>query len=172
MINPQFHHLLPVDFDDQSRVWIYQSNRLLTLSEVVQAEERMTAFVTEWTSHGAAVKGFGTIFYGQFIVLIADESGHGVSGCSTDSSVRFMKELERNLGILLFDRTSLAFVVKDAVQLLPLSQFNYAWQHAFISPDTLYFDNTVQTLSELRSRWLIPVHSSWLMRKLELDRNG
>jgi hypothetical protein len=50
--------------------------------------------------------------------------------------------------------------------MLPLNQFSYAAENAFIDGDTLYFNNTVLTIGELRSKWLIPIKQSWLARKL------
>jgi len=66
----------------------------------------------------------------------------------------------------LFDRQSLAFVVKDKVQLLPYTQLAYAVENGFIGPDTLYFNNTVQTKSELENNWIIPVKNSWLKNRV------
>ena len=60
------------------------------------------------------------------IVLIADETDATVSGCSTDKSVHFIQSIEQGYGVQLMDRTTLAFVVKDKLQLLPLPQLNYA----------------------------------------------
>ena len=101
---PECTHLVPEDFHESSRVWIYQSNRLLTMSEALHLEERLQGFIDSWKSHGTPVKGFGTLFFGQFLILMADETASGVSGCSTDSSVRFVKEIETLFGIHLFDR--------------------------------------------------------------------
>jgi len=163
-----YKHLLPADFDNDSRVWIYQSSRLLSLREVLQAEEILEHFVKNWKSHGAPVKGFGTLFFGQFLVLMADERATGVSGCSTDSSVRLVKELEQLFHISLFDRQSLAFLVKDKVELLPLNQVQYAVDRGFLTGDTLYFNNLVSTKTELEEQWLIPLKDSWLQKKVQL----
>jgi hypothetical protein len=35
---------------------------------------------------------------------MADETATGVSGCSTDSSVRLIKEIEKIFGVNMFDR--------------------------------------------------------------------
>lgn len=161
-MNTEYRELLPEGFDENSRVWIYQSNRLFTLGEAFQIEDILKAFVNSWNSHGIPVKGYANLFFGQFIVLIADERGHGVSGCSTDSSVRMIKEIERTFNVTLFDRLLLAFLVKERVQIIPMSQFAYAMQNNFIEPSCLYFNNTVQTLGELKQNWLIPVRNSWL----------
>src|SRR5579871_2394149 len=115
-MNLNYKELLPADFANDSRVWIYQSNRLFTMSEALQIEELLETFATNWKSHGTPVKGYGNLFFGQFIVLMADETATGVSGCSTDSSVRLIKQIETVFHIHLFDRLSLAFIVKEKIQ--------------------------------------------------------
>ncbi|MBB1287216.1 hypothetical protein HRH25_22760 [Flavisolibacter sp. BT320] len=167
-MNLDYKHLLPESFADKSRVWIYQSNRVLSLSEALEAEELINQFAEEWKSHGADVDAFGNLFFGQFVVLMADETRAGVSGCSTDSSVRFIKALGEKFGVDFFNRTNLAFVVKDKIQVLPMNQLAYAVQNGFVTGETLYFNNLVQTKAELENDWIIPVQSSWLGKKLSL----
>lgn len=163
----EFKYLLDGNFHPDSRVWIYQSNRLFGMGEALNVEERLHAFVRNWQSHGAPIKGAAYLFFGQFIILMADETTTGVSGCSTDNSVRFIREIEKEFGVTLFDRTSLAFVIKDKVQLLPLSQLEYAADNGFINENTLYFNNTVLTKKELEESWIIPAGESWLAKKLK-----
>ncbi|HET9056002.1 MAG TPA: hypothetical protein VFN30_04055 [Chitinophagaceae bacterium] len=165
-MNLFYKHLLPFDFSADSRVWIYQCSRLFTMSEALQVEELLENFVKNWKSHGDDVKGAAYLFFGQFIVLMADEEATGVSGCSTDSSVRLIKEIENLFKVNLFDRQTLAFILNDKIQLLPLSQINYAIENNFISADTLYFNNTVLTKKELETNWIIPVKTSWLRNRL------
>jgi hypothetical protein len=165
-MNLEYAHLLPADFAPDSRVWIYQSSRLFFMSEAIQIEDLLNDFIAKWNSHGTPVKGFGTLFFGQFIILMADENATGVSGCSTDSSVHLMKEIEKLYNVSLFDRQNLAFVIKDKIQLLPLNQLQYAYDNEFINADTLYFNNLVQTKTELQTNWLIPVKESWFSTKI------
>ena len=150
-MNLNYKELLPEDFTADSRVWIYQSNRLFTMSEVLQIEDLLNEFVKKWNSHGTPVKGFATVFFGQFIILMADETASGVSGCSTDGSARLIKEIEKKFSVNLFDRQLLAFIIKDKIQLLPLSQLNYAVENNFIDESTLYFNNTVPDKNELEN---------------------
>lgn len=159
---------IPADFNDDSRVWIYQSSRLFLLSEVFEIEKLLENFVDSWQSHGTPVKGYANLFYGQFILLMADETATGVSGCSTDSSVRVIKAIEQQFNVQLFDRQNLAFLIKDKVQLLPLSQLQYAADNNFITANTLYFNNTVLTKKELVSNWMIPIEKSWLVKRINL----
>jgi hypothetical protein len=168
-MNLNYKHLLPEEFDPSSRVWLYQSSRLFMLSEALEIEHMLSQFTDQWNSHGTPVKGYGNMFFGQFIVLMADETATGVSGCSTDSSVRLIKQIESRFNVSMFDRQMLAFIIKDKLQLLPMSQLNYAVENNFIGPDTLYFNNTVQTKAELENNWIIPVKDSWLAKRLPLS---
>ena len=168
-MNLNYHQLVPSTFHDHSRVWVYQSNRLFTLAEALQIEDLLKEFVSGWVSHGTPVKGYANLFFGQFIMLMADETATGVSGCSTDSSVRLMKDIEQLFRVQLFDRQALAFIVKERVQVIPLTQLKYAIDHQFINAETLYFNNLVQTKEEFLNKWLIPVKDSWLAKKVSLE---
>jgi len=165
-MNFEFKHLLNEDFHPASKVWVYQSSRLFTMSEALQIEEMINQFAQNWVSHGIPVKGAAHLFFGKFVVLIADESATGVSGCSTDSSVRLIKEIEKIFGVNMFDRLALAFIDKDKVQILPMPQLKYAVEQGFITADTLFFNNVVLTKEELENNWIIPVKDSWLAKKI------
>jgi len=166
-MNINFQEQIPTEFHDTSRVWVYQSSRLFFLSEALEIETILEQFVETWKSHGANVKGYANLFFGQFIVLMADETATGVSGCSTDSSVRVIKEIEQKFSVQLFERQTLAFIIKEKVQLLPMSQINYAIENNFINADTLYFNNTIETKEELLNNWIIPVKESWLAKRYQ-----
>jgi len=168
-MNLEYKNLLDESFSSDSRVWIYQSSRLFTLNEALAIEDLLNDFTDKWLSHGTPVKGAGYLFFGQFIIFMADEKATGVSGCSTDSSVRLIKDIEQRFGVNMFDRTTLAFVVKDKVQLLPLSQLQYAFDNRFIDSHTLYFNNLVQTKVELENNWLIPIKDSWLSKRITVN---
>lgn len=162
--------LIPEDFDHSSRVWIYQSNRLLTLSEAIQSEEILENFIQNWQSHGTPVKGYANLLFGQFVIIMADETNAGVSGCSTDGSVRVMKQLEERFGVTMFDRQLLAFFVKDKIQMLPLAQLQYAVENGFINAHTTYFNNLVVTKMDLIEKWQVPVKNSWLAGRIKFPQ--
>jgi hypothetical protein len=167
-MNLEYQHLLPKDFAPASRVWLYQSSRMLTMSEALAAEDQLNAFCENWNAHGAGVKGYGNLLFGRFLVLMADETAIQVSGCSTDSSVRFVKNLGEAFNVDFFNRQHLAFVVKDKIEVLPMNQLAYAFDNGFLSGDTLYFNNLVSTRQELEQNWIIPIKNSWLAQRLKL----
>jgi hypothetical protein len=167
-----FKEHIPTDFNDNSRVWIYQSSRLFFISEALQMEDMLNEFAANWKSHGAPVKGYANLLFGHFIILMADETATGVSGCSTDSSVHLIKSIEEKFKVQIFDRQNLAFIVKDKIQLLPLSQLEYAVENNFINAGTLYFNNTVLSKKELLEKWIVPVSDSWLSKRLSFSKKA
>ena len=166
-MNFEYKHLLPEEFNDNSRVWIYQSNRLFSLSEALHIEDMLNDLVANWKSHGTPVKAYANLFFGQFIILMADDAATGVSGCSIDSSVRMIQQIEKEFKVEMFNWQNLAFVIKDKVQIIPRQQFNYALENNFITTDTLFFNSVVGTKKELEENWLIPVSKSWLKTKIK-----
>lgn len=161
-----YQHLIPNDFDSSSKVWIYQSSRLFTVSEALQIEQILEDYTVSWQSHGAPVKGYANLLFGQFIVLMADETNTTIGGCSMDTSVHMIQEIEKLYKVNMFDRQTLAFVVKDKIQLLPLSQINYGMENGFLSMDSLYFNNLVSTKDELLNKWMVPIKDSWLASRI------
>ena len=162
----EYKHLIPEDFADSSRVWVYQCNRGFFIGEALQIEPMLYDFVESWNSHGTPVKGYANLLFGQFIVLMADETAAGVSGCSTDSSVRLIKQIEETFKVDMFNRQNLAFLVKEKIQTVPFAQLAYAYENGFISNDTIYFNNLVATKKSLLEQWMVPVKDSWLMQRL------
>ncbi len=163
-----YQQLLPQNFSNAAKVWIYQCNRIFNLREALQIEELLETFIATWKSHGTPVQGFGNLFFGQFIVLIADETNTNVSGCSTDSSVHFIKEVESIFKVNLMDRLNLAFIIKNKIEPLPMAQLQYAFVNKFITEKTIYFNNTIFTLSDLKTKWQLPIAESWLQNKLKI----
>ena len=169
-MNFNYKHLLDNNFHSDSRLWVYQSGRRFTINEALEIEELLKEFTGSWHSHGVKVKGAAYLFFGQFIILMADETATGISGCSTDSSVRLIKDIEQKFRVNMFERTALAFIVKEKIEILPLSQLQYAIENGFISGDTLYFNNLVQTKEELHNNWIIPAKESWLAKKISFTK--
>jgi hypothetical protein len=162
----KFEHLLPAGFSPASRVWVYQCTRSFTPAETTGITDRLGAFTNSWLSHGSPVKGAAVVLPEGFILLLADETATGVSGCSTDSSVRIIREIENTYQISLFDRQLLAFYINNEVARFPLAHLTTLLADNRVNEHTLYFNNMVQTLAELRTEWLAPAGKSWLAAKM------
>lgn len=157
---------LPDDFAPDSRVWVYQSNRAFSDQEIIEIEQLLNNFVDSWASHGVKVKGYATVLFNHFIIFIADETASGVSGCSTDSSVRIIKDIENKYQTDLFNRQLLAFIIQDKLELILLSALNDLFENGILSPDSIYFNNTILSKKELEISWIITLKNSWLSNKI------
>lgn len=164
-----FQKHLPSHFDPGSRVWIYQSSRRFSLQEAFELEDMLNEFLQNWKSHGHPVTGYANLLFGQFIIIMADERATGVSGCSTDSSVKLIKSIEQKFKVDMFNRLMLAFIVKDKIEVIPMAQLRHAIENNFINEDTLHFNNTVLTKKELEEKWITPIKISWLYKELKLS---
>lgn len=165
-MNKEFKKFIPEKFKDNSRVWVYQSSKAFTTKEALEIMERLQEFSKQWHSHGDSVDNFIHLFFDRFIVLMADESNIMVSGCSTDSSIKFLKNLEKDYHVQLFNRQILAFIVDQKIITVPLEKVNQAIESEMINGDTLYFNNTILTKKDLLNKWIIPVKESWLAGRI------
>ena len=129
----EYSNLIPADFQPNSKVWIYQSSRLFSISEAFEIEDKLTSYLANWKTHGTPVKGYANLFFGQFIVIMADESAAHVGGCSTDTLFRMIQDLELHYKVSLLNRMSLAFLIKDKVQVLPMSQIKHGIENAEVA---------------------------------------
>jgi hypothetical protein len=168
MFNNALENIVPAEFSDNARVWIYQSSRPFIEKEEIEINEQLYQFYSQWLSHGDKVNGWAKLLYRQFVVVIADEDEVSVSGCSTDSSVRVIKSLERQYSVNFFDRMMLTFLVKDKAEMLPYNQVQYALDKGYINDSTVLFNNTVTTKKELLKSWQIPLKDSWLAERVTL----
>ena len=150
-----------MEFSSHSRVWVYQADRKLTADEVVQIQQHLNNFTTGWTAHNNQLKAKAEIRYDRFLVLIVDESQAGASGCSIDKSVNFMKQLEQQFGINLFDRFNLAYRDGEEVVSVPRQQFEELLKQGTINTETIVFNNLAQNVTELETKWEVPFKDSW-----------
>lgn len=160
--------IIPAEFADNARVWIYQSSRPFIEKEENEINEQLYQFYSQWQSHGDPVTGWARLLFRQFIVIIADETDIQVSGCSTDASVRIVKSIERQYSVNMFDRMTLTFLVNEKAEMLPFNQVQYAIDKDYINQNTLFFNNIASTKKELMEGWLVPLKDSWLGERVNL----
>lgn len=145
----------------QSKVWVYQSERPITDSEVNIISSTLEAFTQQWMVHGQPLNASFDIRYRQFIILAAHDTA---SGCSIDSSVRVMKTLGERLSIDFFRRNLIAFLKDEQVFTLELGTLKKSAAAAEFNESTMVFNNAVSTLAELENTWIAPAGSTWLKR--------
>lgn len=144
--------MIPFDqLEDKTKVWSYQADRLLTDTEVQWINEQLNPFLEEWAAHGTKLKAYGEVMNHAHLVLAVDESAHNASGCSIDSSVRFIKQLEKELGISFFNRLKMLTWADNQ-----FTYVNYS-DLSSLPEDTIVFNNTISTMEEFKNSWKLPV---------------
>lgn len=150
-----------MNFSENSRIWVYQSNRELNDFEVKSIETILDKFTIAWTAHNHQLKAKAIVRYNRFIILVVDESQAGASGCSIDKSINMMKLLEQEFNINLFDRFNIAYRTVDGISSVGRTEFEELIKKGTVTPETIVFNNLVSTLADLETKWEVPFKDSW-----------
>ncbi|MFL0684470.1 hypothetical protein CLV31_11923 [Algoriphagus aquaeductus] len=145
-----------------SRVWIYQAERILTEKEIEIVKQRLTRFCEGWNTHGNGMPTSFDIFEQQILVLAVDESGLGASGCSIDSSVKVLKELESMLGVNLTDQGKVSVRNSSGdLKVFPALGLKSKVQAGELTLEQEVINPLIRTKADLHQLWQ-PVRNSWL----------
>jgi len=158
-----------VDFKnlpDESKIWIYQSNRKFSQEEVTNISLKVAEFLVQWTAHGAKLEAGFEIKYNRFIVLGLNQANASASGCSIDTSVHFIQSLENELGVELMDKMNVTFYNGQFIAHKTLADFKKMAKNRSVSPNTVVFNNLVNTKAEYLEHWEVPAKDSWHSRFL------
>jgi len=154
------------ELPEDARIWVYQSNRPFTEEELEKIKPELDEFITQWTVHGADLKASYEVFYRRFIVIGIDQDVAAASGCSIDSSVRFIQHLEKVYNVDLLDKMNVTFRQGEYLAYKPLVEFKKMVKARSVSPKTIVFNNLVNTKGELKDYWEVPIKESWHKRFL------
>ncbi len=147
-----------------SRVWVYQADRAFTPAESAQISQDIKTFVSQWLAHKAKVIGDGALLHDRFVILAADEEKLQVSGCSIDSTVRFIKDLGARYNVNFFDRFYTTYIKDGQMIGTDFESFKKQVAEGKINDDTLVFNNLISTIDALHSEWQVPLAKSWQKR--------
>jgi len=156
-----------VPFDnlpEESRIWIYQSNRKFSDEEVSEIEKLLEEFLNSWSAHGSALEASFTIKYSRFIIIAINQEVHQATGCSIDSSVAFIQSLEQKYGVDLLDKMNVSFKQGEFITYKPLLDFKKLAKDRSVSENTIVFNNLVNTIAEMKESWEVPASDSWHSR--------
>ena len=108
---------------DTARVWIYQANRSFTEAELEAIKEKLATFIEQWTAHGADLKASFDIKYKRFITIGLDQQLNAATGCSIDTSVHFIQQLEKEYEVDLMDKMNVSYKQGEFVAYKTLVDF-------------------------------------------------
>jgi len=157
--------LIPFDqLPENSRVWIYPSDRAFDEVESKSIQKKTEDFITQWTAHGTDLQAGVDLPYNRFIVLGLNESVQSASGCSIDASVHFIQSLEREYSLSLMDRMNVTYRDKHSILHTPLKEFRTLAKKKQLTLDVTVFNNLVLNKMEYDTLWEVPASASWHAR--------
>jgi hypothetical protein len=148
---------------DHSRVWVYQSDRKFTQVEKEEISEKLKQFCAQWNTHGNMMPTSFDIRYDQVIILAVDESQLGASGCSIDSSVRTLREIEQCFDINILDQGKVSFLSNPgSLEVSNLMGIKSKVTEGILQAETIVLNPVVSKKSDLDNNWLIKAKEIWL----------
>ena len=156
-----------VEFDtlpEESRIWIYQSNRKFSDEEIAEIETSLKQFLENWAAHGSGLEASYQLKYNRFIVIAINQVTQAATGCSIDESVQFIQSLESKYGVDLLDKMNVTFKQGEHITHKPLIEFKKLAKDKSVSANTVVFNNLVNTVGEYQEFWEVPASESWHSR--------
>ena len=156
-----------VDFKtmpDDSRIWIYQSNRDFNESEIGVINDKTISFLDNWQAHGKDLECSYSIIDKRFIVIAVNESVNPIGGCSIDFSLQLIKDISNTIGIDLLNRLIVNCKLDNRIESLSLSDLKNKIKDGDFSPETIIFNTAINSKSELLNNFEIDIRSSWLSK--------
>jgi len=153
-----------VDFNtlpEESRIWIYQSNRKFSEEELAEIEGSMKNFIEEWSAHGSGLHASFVTKYNRFIIIAIDQALQPATGCSIDASVTFIQSLEKKYEVDLLDKMNVTFKLGEHIAYKTLIDFKKMAKEKAVSENTVVFNNLVNTIGEWQDFWEVPAKESW-----------
>lgn len=149
---------------ENSRVWVYQADHKFSDIEQKTVRDRMTRFCEGWNTHGNLMPTSFELVENQILILAVDESNLGASGCSIDSSVRTLRELENLLQTNLTDQGKISLKKPSGeLKVIPGLGVKARVTSGEIDLETEVINPMIRIKADLKNLWQ-PVRNSWLNR--------
>jgi hypothetical protein len=140
---------------------LYPASRALDDAEAMSLLAELRAFLGGWASHGAPVRGVGTVLENRFVVVAHDLDE--IAGCSRDALLFFMNNAGAARGVTWTGGSRIFY--RDAsgvVADVDRPGFRTLAASGTVTPDTVVFDTTARTTDAfLDGRFALPARDSW-----------
>lgn len=154
-----------VDFkflSDSSKLWVFQSDKIISPSNQKILINEISPFLTDWSSHGAEIKSSFEIRYDLFLIISVDEEINSASGCSIDKLTNFIIQISDEIGVDFFNRLNVAYKSDyEKINLRSLSDFKTLIAEGKINEESIVFNNLIKTKKDYIEQWEVQLKNSW-----------
>jgi hypothetical protein len=152
------------DLPEDSKIWIYPSNRKFSDDEMTEIDQDIKTFVENWSAHGTGLEASYLLKYNRFIIFAVNQEVQQATGCSIDSSVAFIQSLEQKYGVDLLDKMNVTFKNGEHIAHKSLIDFKRMAKEKAVTANTIVFNNLVNSIEEFNENWEVPAGESWHSR--------
>lgn len=149
---------------EDSRIWIYQSNRKFSDAEFAEIENSLQSFLEQWAAHGTSLESSYLLKYNRFIIIAVNQEVQAATGCSIDASVEFIQALEQKYTVDLLDKMNVTFKLGEHIAHKTLIDFKKMVKDKAVTENTVVFNNLVNTIEEFNESWEVTAMDSWHSR--------
>ena len=149
---------------EESKIWIYQSNRKFSDIEFSEIEIDLKSFLDQWAAHGTSLESSYLLKYNRFIIIAVNQDVQAATGCSIDSSVEFIQCLEKKYNVDLLDKMNVTFKLGEHIAHKPLIDFKKMVKDKAVTENTIVFNNLVNNIEEFNESWEVSAVDSWHSR--------
>ncbi|MEN8187904.1 MAG: ABC transporter ATPase [Bacteroidota bacterium] len=143
--------------EDNSKVYIFPSDRKLYPDEIPVLSEKITDFLEDLSE----VDSFFEIKYQRFIIiLVSGKTPLSVS--QNEALVLLMFSFEKELNLSLIDKVKVFFKQGKYVQCKEVPDFKKLIKNRGVSKNTIVFNNFIHSKSEYDCCWEVPASESWI----------
>ncbi|MFC2127754.1 ABC transporter ATPase [Bacteroidota bacterium] len=150
------YEILPED----SKVWIYPSNRKFYPTEIAPLEETITAFLNNWKQGEEAIECHFKLHYNR-ILVITSATNMSLNTNTINLLVAFIINLQESYDVQLLDKMNVCFKQGEHVQYKDLKTFKELIKGRAVTKKTIVFDNMVATKIDFENYWELPASESW-----------
>lgn len=156
---------------NNSRIWIFSSDRELSPAESEMLMVEIGSFLQSWTAHKVETLASAELRYNHFLIIGADEDVAKPGGCSIDEMTRRVRMLGESYGVEFIGKPRVDYRdTSGTIKSIPRSEFQRLVDNKEVGRQTIVFDNTLTTLSDLQNgKWELPASESWHVRAFDLD---
>jgi|TARA_B110000240_G_scaffold158023_1_gene175933 hypothetical protein len=151
---------------ENSKVWVYPSNRKFYPNEIEEIEVKIKAFIESWKSEDDNFKASYQFLYQRFIIFIVDIDTVALTNEDIDTSVSFILSLQETYDVSLLDKMNVCFKQGEFVQYKELKDFKKLLKNKALTGKSIIFDNLISIKQDLENHWEMPIEESWYNRFL------
>ena len=150
------------DLSPESRLWIFASDRELSVADAQIVRDTMTQFLTTWKAHGAAVEAGFELQQNRFLLIASSDAMADPSGCSIDDMTRNVRQLGEKLGVNFMPGANVFYRTNGKVEVADRPTFKQLAKQGTINEGTTVYNTMITSLADLQAgKWELLAGESW-----------